>query len=151
MRVAPPGHQRFPALVVAGEVVFGQLYALARVAVAQIFAPQCIGVVFRMAGDEDLPPMPGGNGVHARLLGRGQYAQRLHLLNFLAQNRGVARMRHHEGIVKAAQQDGARIIAPVGEHAEQLLGQRMLAHAEMVVQPGLCAPTDVEGGMHVRF
>ena len=60
-------------------------------------------------------------------------------------------MRHHEGIIKAAQEDGAGVVPPVGEDAEKFLVQRVLFHAEVVVKPRLRAPADVEGGVDVRL
>ena len=56
-----------------------------------------------------------------------------------------------EHLIKAAYKRVCRAGDPVLEHAEHLFRQQLLAHAIMVVQPCLCAPADMEGGVDVRF
>ena len=104
-----------------------------------------------MAGDEDLPAVFGGDGVYARLVGGGEDAQRAHLLDVGALDGGVARVRHHEHVVKAAEENRALILHAMGEYAEHLLGQRLLLNAEMMIERRLRAPADVERAVDVRL
>ena len=87
--VAAPGDARRLRVVVIREVILRHVDRQTRSFVAQIFLLQRPGVVFRVAGNEDLPPALGRERVDARLW-RGcqnfQFAARLH---FLAADRGV--------------------------------------------------------------
>ncbi len=71
--------------------------------------------------------------------------------NVLRIQRGVARMRRFEHIVKAAQQALVRAHDVMLVNAGQLGFQHVLFNAEMVVQTGKRAPADVHGGMDVRL
>ena len=60
---------------------------------------------------------------------------------------GVPGVGGLEDVVKAAEQGGIGFKYPVVEHAEELFRQRTLLHAVVEVEPRLCAPADVEGGV----
>ena len=58
-------------------------------------------------------------------------------------------MGNPELVVKSPEEDEVGILHRVLEHAEQLFVQQFLLNAVVVVQTGLCAPADVQGGMGV--
>ena len=70
--------------------------------VAQIFAFQCVGVIFGVSGDVDLAVLGTFHSVNTGFLGGGDDGQSVDLFNVLAVYRGVAAVRRVEDIIKAA-------------------------------------------------
>ena len=62
---------------------------------------------------------------------------------------GVARVRHHGNIVKAAHQRRRRLDQAIFENAKALLGQVVLGHAVVMVQRSLRAPTHMEHAVNI--
>ena len=102
-----------------------------------------------MAGDENLAASLGGDGIDARLLGGGQDLQLAAALHVLPGDGGMAGVGDHEHVVEAPQEHGRAALDHMGEDAEELLVQRNLGDAIVVVQPRLGAPADVEGAVDV--
>ena len=137
--------------VVVFKIVLRYLYRKTEVFVAQILVFQSVRVVFRMAGYKDLPYALGEHGVNPRLLARGDDADGGNFFHVLAQDRGVAGVRRHKNVVKAAEEYRVFILHPVREDAEQLFRQVDLRNPVVVVEPRLCPPAYVESARNVRF
>ena len=116
-----------------------------------ILGIQRIFIVLRVTGDKDLPPVLGAHQEGPGGVALGQNAQGGAVVHILPADAGVAAVGGVEHLIKAAHQRVCRTGDPVLEHAEHLFRQQLLAHAVVVVQPGLCAPADMEGGIDVRF
>ena len=104
-----------------------------------------------MSGDKDLPPVLGAHEKGPGGIALGQNAQDGAVVHILPADAGVAAVGGVEHLIKAAHQRVCRAGDPVLEHAEHLFRQQLLAHAVVVVQPCLCAPADMKGGVDVRF
>ena len=102
-----------------------------------------------MSGDEDLAAVLRRHRVDAGLLRRSQDLYLGMLLDVLAVNRRVARVRDQEDVVVSAEQHMRLPLDHVREHAEELFLQRVLRDPEVVVEPCLRAPADVERRVHV--
>ena len=144
-----PAHQRGLGGIVVGEVVVGDVDVDALVHIPEVLVGQGVGVVLGVAGDEEAAVVLALHGKDPRLLGDGQQLQlgdRQHVLQLVLGVPGVGDIEH---IVKAPEQGGALAHHGVGEDAEELLAQVVLGDLIMVVQTGLGAPADVQGGMDV--
>ena len=60
-------------------------------------------------------------------------------------------MRNIEDIVKAAEKHGIPVYDLVRIHPEKFLPQWMFLYPEMVVQPRLCSPADMECRMDMTL
>ena len=147
--VGPPAKDRRLGRVVAGVVVFRGRDGQPPGHVPAVFGVQGQLVVLGVPGDEDLPAVLGAQQVGARLIAGGQDAQGRAPGDVLRAHAGVAAVGGVEHLVKAADQRVRRPGDPVGEDAEHLGGQQLLAHPIVVVQPRLRPPADVEGGVDV--
>ena len=116
--MASPAHHRLLGIVVIAEIVLGKIDGQAQVLIPEILVFQGILVVFGMAGNEDLPALPAGNGIHPRLRGRCQDPQAVYLLYILPPHRGMAGMGDPEPIVKPTQQNGPAVLHFMLEHTE---------------------------------
>ena len=88
---APCDHGRL-GIVVIRVIVLRHMDGKSGVFIAQIFRLQRPRVVFRMAGDEDLPAALGRHGVDPGLLGRGEDFQLAAALDILAADARVPRV-----------------------------------------------------------
>ena len=138
--------------VVVGVVVRGHRRVVHAPAVAFVFGVQRGTVVLRVPEHEEPPAVDALGRVHARLVGNGQQFQLGVRLDVFGPHLGVARMGRPEPVVKPAQQGRGqlRLNLPVLEHARHLGGQLVFGHAIVVIDAGLCAPADMQRGMHVR-
>ena len=89
--------------------------------------------------------------MYAGLIGEGEDLQILHQGDIGAAYLCVAGVRHIENIVQSTHEWVIRVERMVRKNAEHLFFQRILGNAVVVIQPGLRAPADMEGGIHVCF
>lgn len=146
---APCDHGRLRVVVVR-VIILRHMDGKSGVFIAQIFRLQRPRVVFRMAGDEDLPAALGRHGVDPGLLGRGEDFQLAAALDILAADARVPRVGHHEHIVESAHEHGRAPLDHMRVDAEELFGQIGLPDAVVIIKPRLRAPADVERAVHVR-
>lgn len=149
--VSAPGDLRRFFGVVVGKIVFRDLYRLALLEVTEILALKCVGIVLAVSCDKDLSALFVRYGVYAGLVGRGKYLKSGGGLDILTQNGGVARMRRHKLVVKAAEKDRALVVHLVRENTENLFVKLMLIYAVVVIKPRLCAPADMQGAVNVSL
>ena len=97
-----------------------------------------------------MPAVGALRDVDAGLVGDGDQLEVGVRLDVGSVHLGVTRVRRSERVVEPAHQRRRRLHHFVVEHAEQLVLQLVLGDAVMVVDAGLRAPADVEGGVHVR-
>ena len=100
-----------------------------------------------MTGDEKLAGILTLHGKDPGVSGDGQQLQTGRGTDIALPHLGVPGVGGLEDVVKAAEQGGIGFKYPVVEHAEELFRQRTLLHAVVEVEPRLCAPADVEGGV----
>ena len=149
--MAAPGADRLLRRIVVREIVVGQLDGQPFVQIAEVFVGQRVGLVLRVAENKDLPAVVVGDDVHPGNRGGGQDVQLAGGADVRGGNLGVAGVGHPVDFVEAAQQRDALIHQRVREDAEHLLRQLHLLQAVVVVQGGLRAPADVQGGVNVAF
>jgi hypothetical protein len=147
--VAAPGGEGLLRIVVAREIVLGDLRIDARQLVTGVFFIKSIGIVFRMTCKEDLTSLAGGNSINACLLGGGKYSEIPNCLNVGSVYGGVSRMRNVENVIKTAEKNGSLVVNNVGINARKLLGEGLFLYSIVVVESCLRAPTNVKGGMNV--
>ena len=86
-----------------------------------------------MAGDKELLVLFGIDGVDTGPRGGGKDLQVLFRFNVPAVHGGMARVRHIEDIVKAAEENTALVFHAVRIHPEELFWQGLLRDAEVMV------------------
>ena len=127
----------------------GNLQPLCDIAV--VFALERMRIVFRMAGYENLPPVAGDGDIDT---GLGRFADDLKswiFLELFSADPGMPGVRCPENIIETTGQLRGFIRDIVLEYAEHLGGQLVLGDPIVVIQPGLRAPADMEGGKDVLF
>ena len=144
MRARAPGAHGRLRVVVIGIVVAGDLDGQPGVPVAAVLPVERVRVVFRVAGDEDLRAAVSRDGIDACLVALGEDLEALRREHLLLADRRVPGVRHEEGVVKPAEEDGVFVRHLVAEDAEELLLQRVFFDAVVVVERGLRRPADVE-------
>ena len=143
MRNAAPAHDRRTARVVVGIVVQRDVGVHPRRVVAVILRLQCQRIVLGVPRDEELPPPQIRNDVDARIA-LGENGQLGHGIDVGTARLRMARVRHIENIVKAAQEALMLHTAMVLIDAEDLLLRPVLRDAVVIVEPRLRAPADME-------
>ena len=149
MSMSTPADNGLLGVVIVGEIICGRIDGQSQVLVPDVLPVQGVGVVLRVSGDENLPSLLVHDAVDASLIRGGHDLQSLGGSDVLPEDGGVAGMGNPEFIVKATQQDGALVVRPMGEYAEELLLQLVLGNAVVIVKARLGAPADVEGGMDI--
>ena len=139
-----PGNSRSLFCIIVRKIVLWDLYRLPLSKIAQILVFEGIGIVLAMSGDKYLTAVLIRYGIDARLIGGGKYLKSAYRLDILAQDGGMAGMRCHKLIVKAAEKDRALVINLVRKYTEHLFRQSMLLDAVVIIKTCLSAPADVE-------
>ncbi len=145
----PPADNGCFRIVVTRIVIHRHMDGKSLVFIPEILLFQGIGIIFRVAGDEDLPSFLTHDSVNPCFRRGGENLQPGHLFNIHPVNGSVPGMGHPKLVVKAPEQNGPLIVQVMGINAEKLLGQGMLLNPIVVVQPCLGAPADMEGGMDI--
>ena len=99
-----------------------------------------------MPRDEELAAAQIRDDVDARIALR-EDCQLRDTLNVLSARLGVPRVRHIKGVVKSAQEALMLHADPVLVDTEDLFIHPVFRDAIMIVQPRLCSPADVKGGV----
>ena len=117
--------------------------------VPKVLPLQGVRVIFRVAGDKNLPALLIHNDVHPGFFRGSQNFQPGHCLDVLPQDGGVPGMGGVKHIVKAPEQNRPLIVRMMGIDPEELLRQLLFLDAVVIVQSRLSPPADMEGGMDV--
>ena len=146
----PAEERRLPGVVV-GVIVLWHRDGQALADIPLVLGVQCVLVVLRVAGDEDLPSILGAHQEGAGLVALGEDAQGLAVQHILPADAGVAAVRGVEHLIKAAHQRVRGTGDFMLEDAEHLLVEKLLADAIVIIKSRLCAPADMKGGVDVRL
>ena len=152
VRDAAPAHDGLLRRIVIGIVVLRDLRMHTSLLVAVVLLLERQRVVLCMARDEELALLEVGDGVDAGIpLGLRQDCELRHLLDVLAVVLRMARVRHEELIVEAAEELLVLDAEVMLVDAEDLLWHLVLRDAVVVVEAGLRAPADVERRVDMRL
>ena len=121
----------------------------AQILIPQVFITQRLGIVFRVTGYKDLAAALGLNCIDTSLLRGCDDSQIPYLFDILTENRGVAGVRNHEGIIKAPEQNRPLVVSLMGIDTKELLRQRLFVDTIVIIKTRLSTPTDMEGGMDI--
>ena len=119
--------------------------------IPEVFPRESVGVIFGMAHHKEMAAVCTLDEENAGFVPFGDEFQLRDSENVLLPDFGVAGIGGSEYVIKAPEQGRAGFQHLVVINAEELFGQGALFHTIVIVQPGLGAPADVQGGMDMGF